>query len=420
MIIEFRVKNFRSFKDEQVFSLDTSSAENSTPIPQTKKRVLNSAGVYGANASGKSNLLKAIYELRRLVIRSWNWDEAEGVHCFDPYRLSQVTQTQPVEFEIDFITTTENRFRYSVAFTQERIKKEQLKHYSSQSKRWVTLFSRKGSGTQDIKFCVEGGKEAKQIKVLKHQAYLSVAGRDAKASEVVRDAYLFIRRDIFHFQKDTDAENDLTAKYVVRSIFPKISSILQLADTGVEKVSIEETSNELDMQKRFIAPYRLVCHHCGEDGTFVPFDLKDESEGTQRLYNRLPYIIDALEKGKVLVIDELENSLHPFLCELIIRLFHDPEVNKYGAQLIFSTHDISLLSSKLLNPERKLLGHGQIWFTEKKDGMTTLFSLADFDKKEVNDDSPVAQWYEQGRFGAFPRYHWHKIKQLFTGEEQNG
>jgi len=417
MIIKFCVKNFRSFKDEQVFSLDTSSTANSTPVPQTKKRILNSVGVYGANASGKSNLLKAIYALYFLVSRSGKWDKEDKIQCFEPYLLSPSSKEQPVETSIEFITAEKkNRFQYFVSFTRDQILKEQLKHYTSN--KWTPLFSRTPSHTR---------KAIKDI-TLRNQCYLSVAGRRKETSDIVMDAYTFFRKDIVHFSKDEEIDLDIT---YLQSAIPKVSSFVQCVDTGVERISLKKRPTLKSIifpqempdhiKKRILneAQYHPVFYHQGESETLIPFNLRNESEGTQRLYNRLPLIIDALETGGVLVIDELDNSLHPFICELIVRLFNDPEVNKCGAQLIFSTHDVSLLSRKVLNPERMLLNPEQIWFTEKKDGMTTLFSLADFDKKEVKEDSPFGQWYEEGRFGAYPKYNWYKVKQLFPGDGKN-
>ena len=425
MIIEFSVKNFRSFKDEQTFSLYTQTkgnsllSENSILCPNTRNlRVLKSAGVYGANASGKSNLLIAIDILCFIVTGSKNFDEVDGIRGFDPYRLSLSSEKNPVSLSIEFVSKKQNRFRYAVSFTRNQIRSERLEY--NPSGRWVKLFSRKPSGA--ITFAKTARSGIQQIPFFPNQCYLSVAALSAATSETIRDAYMFFKRgaSVMYIGKD-----DRFPLYPnIQSALPKISSFIQFADTGVEKISVEkrafppkhsfppEFPDEVKVSFQFDAEHRSVFYHRGENGVLSQFDFYNESEGTQRLFNRLPLIFDVLTIGGILIIDELENSLHPFICELLVRLFNDPETNPLGAQLIFSTHDVSLLSKNLLTPE-------QVWFTEKKNGATTLFSLADF-KDDVTAESPIAHWYEEGRFGAFPNYNWHKIKQLFAGGAQNG
>ena len=147
--------------------------------------------------------------------------------------------------------------------------------------------------------------------------------------------------------------------------------------------------------------------HLTESGSSELFELEDESAGSQKLFNLAPLIIMTLSIGGVLVMDELDNSMHPFMAELIIKLFNDPRVNKGNAQLIFSTHNINLMTSELLRRD-------QIWFTEKQAGATRFYSLDDFDKKKVKPLSPFNQWYAEGRFGAVPAINYQGIVALFN------
>jgi AAA15 family ATPase/GTPase len=133
-----------------------------------------------------------------------------------------------------------------------------------------------------------------------------------------------------------------------------------------------------------------------------------KSAGTQKLFHLAPLIVNVLSNGGVLIIDELDNSMHPFMADIIIRLFNDPDVNKGNAQLIFSTHNITLMSSERFRRD-------QIWFTEKINGATSIYSLDDFDKNMVKPQSPFNKWYAEGRFGAVPKIDYLRIVELLKG-----
>ena len=130
-------------------------------------------------------------------------------------------------------------------------------------------------------------------------------------------------------------------------------------------------------------------------GAFMRLDLDEESNGTQKMVRLLPQIVDILVSGGVFVVDELDNSMHPFMAEMLVKLFNDPDINKGQAQLIFTTHNANLLSPDLLRRD-------QIWFAEKVGGHSRYYSLDSFDKKTVTPSSPYVKWYLEGRFGAVP------------------
>ena len=137
----------------------------------------------------------------------------------------------------------------------------------------------------------------------------------------------------------------------------------------------------------------------------MSFKLAEESAGTQRLFKIAPILLDTLTNNGVVLLDELESSMHPFMAEMIIRLFNDPEVNPKGAQLVFTTHNVHVM-----NPE--LLRRDQIWLAEKENGASTYFSLSDFDKNVVKPKSPFNRWYLEGRFDAIPRIDYRSIANM--------
>jgi AAA15 family ATPase/GTPase len=207
------------------------------------------------------------------------------------------------------------------------------------------------------------------------------------------------------------------------TLFGKVSALLTYVDTGISGVVVEENDvdptnlkfpsslpetikNSIlrDMKRSF-----LFSHTTESKGTEL-FDLAQESSGTKKLFRLAPLVIDALDNGGVLIVDELESSMHPFIAELIVKLFNDPEVNQGNAQLIFSTHNIELMSSDNLRRD-------QIWLTEKNNGETRIFSLDEFDKKKVKPQSPFNRWYAEGRFGAVPRIDYRSIVDLLKKKE---
>ncbi|MBJ5459526.1 ATP-binding protein, partial [Salmonella enterica subsp. enterica serovar Typhimurium] len=133
-----------------------------------------------------------------------------------------------------------------------------------------------------------------------------------------------------------------------------------------------------------------------------------ESEGTQKLFEIIPLIRSAFNNSMVVIIDELDNSLHPHIADLIVKLFNDPDVNKKGSQLIFSTHNMQLMT-----PEK--MRRDQIWFCEKNKGASALYSLDDFDKKKVKTTTPYASWYDEGRFGGVPDINYLKVAKFLSG-----
>ncbi|MFA6172630.1 MAG: ATP-binding protein [Kiritimatiellales bacterium] len=420
MIVEFTISNFRSIKDEQTFSL---YAENpgehlldNISYPGDKRiGVLKSAGIYGANASGKSNVLLAFEALQYLVCASGSWKDGDPIKCYEPFRLCEQTKSQPVRFEVEFFTPEGARYVYKIGFTRQRIVEENLSFYSSAKA--AVLFDRTETDTwETIKFgtLYTGGK--RKFPFFDNNAYLSKAGDSADAPELVRNVYNYFRNEVLRLGVNEQTLFDGWQED--EAMFHKVSGLLTFVDTGVSGVVIKDNEADVDSVKfpdgmpqsvresilRDMKRAYLFVHQTDVNSTEL-FDLEKESAGTQKLFHLAPLIIDALDDGGILIVDELDNSMHPFMAELIIRLFNDPEVNRGNAQLIFSTHNISLMS-----PER--FRRDQIWLTEKTKGATTLFSLEDFDKKKVKPQSPFNRWYAEGRFGAIPKIDYRSIVNL--------
>ncbi|MCC7005075.1 MAG: ATP-binding protein [Ottowia sp.] len=370
--------------------------------------------MYGANASGKSNVLLAFRALQYLVTHSGNLTEGRKIACYEPFRLSEQGKTSPVKFEIEFVNNDGIRFIYVISFDQTSILEESLDFYPSRQK--ANLFKRNNSDTwETISFGSQYKGGEKRIAFFNNNSYLSKAGNNASSPEIIRSVYKYFTNSIVHLRSSDElyvSDFSLDAETL-----NKVSLLLCHVDTGVAGI----TRNEKPELPEILFPEGIpdsvkkkilernsddfVFLHKNENGNTESFKQDLESDGTQRMFGLMPLLIDVFSNGGVLIADELDSSLHPHIAELIIKLFNDSEINTLGAQLIFSTHNINLMTSSNLRRD-------QIWFTEKSGGATRLYCLADFDKQIVKQDSPYGHWYDAGRFGALPRIDYQAIARI--------
>lgn len=408
MIIDFTISNFRSIREKQTFSLFAESssshlAENVARPGDGKIGVLRTAGIYGANASGKSNLLLAFEALRYIVCSSGDLKDGDNIPCYEPYMLAATSKKAPIEFEIEFFSKDGVRYIYKVAFNSKRILSESLDFYPSRSK--ANLFKRdEKDNWESVTFGghYKGGK--KKFAFFDNNSYISKAGNSADAPDLIRSIFNYFRLELFHL--GVNQRIGMFRWKENQELVNSIADILSKIDTGIFGVSFKEqdvTDIKLPsdipdaIRKRILESEskKPVFLHKGENGYQEEFTEEMESAGTTKLFNMLPMLIEAFDDGGILLLDELDNSFHPHIAELIIKLFNDSNVNKNNAQLIFSTHNINLMSPDLLRRD-------QIWLTEKNNGETLFISLDEFDKNTVKIDSPFSKWYGDGRFGAIP------------------
>jgi AAA15 family ATPase/GTPase len=190
--------------------------------------------------------------------------------------------------------------------------------------------------------------------------------------------------------------------------FVEAQQLIRFVDLGITGMTVRKTDMDASsvpfpkdmpslLRKQLLERMstRYYFTHVTKQGISGDIELSDESDGTQRLFQLLPNIVETLVQGGVYIIDEIESGMHPFMAEAIVKLFNDSSINHGQAQLLFSTHNSNLLSPNLMRRD-------QIWFVEKIDGCSRFYSLDDFDKKTVTASSPFAKWYLEGRFGAIP------------------
>jgi AAA15 family ATPase/GTPase len=374
--------------------------------------LLKTAVVYGANASGKSNLLLAFDTLKNFILNSTDLKLDQEIPYYKPFLLDVETRNQPMLFEIEFITAEPMRYRYSVEFDKTQIISEKLIFFPEKNGR--NLFESVGvSGKYSWGRDLKGKKESLTGEVLKNVLFLSKAANNNESDERLRAIYRYFRTNfMFHTSADSSRTevyltslkmNDLSQKGFNESLI----EFLKSADLGISSVRVRKEKTIDDLSTKVDIGHR-VFSRTNETGEDHFFQLQDESAGTIKMFDLAGKIIDTLRNGNVLIVDELDSSFHPLMSEYILSIFNDPVKNPKNAQLIVATHDAYLLDSEKLRRD-------QIWFVEKdKYGASNLYSLDEFEKSEVRKNVPFDRWYLSGRFGALPLID----KKLFSVVEE--
>jgi uncharacterized protein len=404
MLLRFGVQNLRSIRDKQELSLVASSLDDMATglidCPAAGVHLLPALVVYGANASGKSNLVNALRWMRHAVVFSHTRFDPDGAVPRQPFALDQAGRGAPTTCDVDFVID-DVRYHYGVESSDRSFIREWL--YSFPNGRRQMLFERNG---QNFEF----GR--------------SLRGRNRVVADLTRPNSLFVAAaaqndheelsKISGFFRAIGTDEQLPAT-MLDDTDPRAIEFLGNIGTGVigsrrsriepgdkarelmdgirslmEKVSGTSFAEALDMDSD---RFKLELAHRGPDGTEIYFDLHDESDGTRRLLTLLTPAFRALDAASLIVVDELDASLHTQACEALLALFASPKTNPKGAQLIATTHDTNLLRSPFLRRD-------QVWFTEKDaDGATHLYPLTDFRTRKGDN---LERGYLQGRYGAIP------------------
>ena len=406
MLVQFEVNNFCSIKDTVTFSLK-SEKKDSHSFPSRKFDLLQSVVIYGANASGKSNLLKAMRMMASLVLNKKKVISVTDALEHQPFLLNSETETASTSFEIVFIID-EIIYRYGFEYDSQMIYAEWL--FSDEKGTEAKLFYR----DVDDEFYVNPTKftEGKGLakKTLKNHLFLwKCASDNGEISQKIQQWF-------FNFNM-IDGLNDrgyrgFSTHKLDDTIFKKdILELVKIADLGISDIDIQEKDLLLNDEISRITDTMTVHKKFDKDNNFlgnVEFNLKEhESRGTKKLFAISAPILDTLKNGKILVIDELDASLHPILTQHLIEMFHNKELNQKNAQLIFATHDTNLLQNHLLCRD-------QIWFSEKdRYGATDIYSLLEYKENKTRKDTNKEKYYLQGRYGAIPyigEFHFEDIE----------
>lgn len=425
MILDFYVENFGSFKEEGGFSFILPSMTTQAPAEGKSWGDVTSrvVGIFGPNASGKTTLLRALGTLVNAIAYP-------GASLYNPYKLNLGVESDCTRYTINFTRGSE-RYVYVVSASAKGIVEETLYAYKRSHKR--LLFSRKQFSKNEMNFkagnSLRGATHEVRNLVQWNQLFLGVAHKygHKDLKPIAQAIYVGLSIDIY-------MHNEMTRDFNIRWMMQQIDSgpkvwkkiaeaIAGSADLGITHIEIDEREidpnilkiitnmqsvmsegensgdvNEaisdemIDQLKR-----SLTFYHSGEDGKEFKLSIDSQSDGTKQWFSLAGRAIDALQRGSVLVVDELDSSLHPLLVKELIGLFKNGAVNKNSAQIIFTSHDTSLLGK---NPDR-ILEPYEVWFVDKnhRDGVSESYSMDDFDNRKSNNDQ---KRYLIGKFGAIP------------------
>jgi AAA15 family ATPase/GTPase len=417
MLLRFTAKNYRSFKDEQELALVAATkivdaAHDAIEVPGLRQKVLPLAAIYGANASGKSTVLKALRFVERAVLRSQNdWGPSESIDV-DPFLLDKEGSASPSEFEVDVLIEGV-RYKYGFSVDRTRFIREWLYAFpQGKTQKW---FDRDANRTPEYKFSRNLGGQNQRIKDLTrpNSLYLSAAAQNNHPKLGVLQQW-FAKSLYVLFERDPRALGMAAGERIADDPALRLAvvELLKLADLGITDVKVtkeEITGRAKELLAAFASADPDFHKHMQEHPPQIPdinfmhaaaagmapvqLPFREESTGTQGIFGLAPRIVAALANGHTLCIDELDASLHPLIIAEVVKLFSDRKTNPRHGQLIFNTHDTNVLACGLLRRD-------EIWFTEKsRTGASRLFPLSDYHpRKEEN----IVRGYLQGRYGAVP------------------
>jgi predicted ATPase len=415
MLVEFRFENHRSIQDEQALSLEAANIgapDDPTPraVAGHGEPLLPAVALYGANASGKSNVLAALAFVRDAVLDSHRFWEPDGGVPRDPFAWG-ASKSAPSTFTTTFLVAG-CRYEYGFVADGTRFLEEWLWAYPVGRKQ--VWFERDGDSfhTGDH---LRGVTKAMEQMTRPNALFLSTAAQ-LRQEQLLPVFSWFRSIAMMSFRRSGRTSNrgqgkglvpwlgsqlaqreaskpDLTSSPSANRL-ASLRQLLREADLGIVDVKLEESlvgEDESSPRRRVLFQHRTSA----AEGAWLP--LEEESHGTQTLALAAPSIIDALVDGTLVVIDELESRLHPLLAMKVVRLFNDPVTNPHGAQLVFTTHDTNLLGNV---PGDAVLRRDQVWFTEKDEtGSTRLYPLTDYKPRKAEN---LERGYLQGRYGGIP------------------
>lgn len=419
VLLAFRAENARSFRDRFEFSLlATSMAERSIvrPVPWREGGspidVLPVAGVFGANGSGKSNVLKVMHDMRALVLRSFRHGDPDGgIEDRRPFLLDHRARGEPTRLEIDIILNGV-RHEYGCLVDDHRVIEEFAYWYPKG--RAALLFERSGEHVE--LGAVDRGKGRAVLEVLRPNALFLSTAASANHPRLL-PLYQWFGRNLQLAETESRPMRQAMTTEMLSDpeSRPQVLALLHAADLGV--TGARKHTLDPVMQDRLRRAVRIlsglegepdteegptfeqlgvVLSHQGTDGD-VALDPFDESLGTRVWFGLIGPVVSALGSGSVFLADELDASLHPALVGQLIRLFQQPDTNPRRAQLVFNSHDATLLGDAVTD---RLLGRDQIWFVEKRNGGGShLYPLVDLDPRKQES---IGRRYLAGRYGATP------------------
>jgi len=416
MLIEFSVTNYRSFLPAQSLTLTANTAtelqeENSFVSPVSNlPRLLRSTVVYGPNAAGKSNLIHAIAFMKRFILSSAKESQEGEKIDATPFLFNRQSSRGPSEFEVLFIQDG-IRYQYGFAVNSERVTGEWLfaypesraqkwfeRNYDSETQKDIWYFGPKFTGLRKI------WQEATRSNAL----FLSTAIQ--LNNEQLKPVFNWFDRKLRVItQGENISPGFSTSECEKEEKKKKILKFMNAADPSITDISLEKKDFSMDhlppdmpqsIKEEIAKDLKgkkltelFFKHPSSDNDEKVSLEFEEESAGTRKLFAMAGPWLDVLDKGLVLFVDELDTSLHPLLVRFLLNLLHNSEVNRHNAQLVFTTHDTTVLDQALVRRD-------QVWFVEKDaENATSLYPLSDYKPRK---GEALQKGYLYGRYGALP------------------
>lgn len=395
MLCQFTVKNFKSIRDEMTFDMQaTAISEHEDRVIKDKdgELYLLVSAIYGPNGGGKSNVLEALHILAAKVLRPLYATDDNSYHPFqmkkiliEPFAFGAEEKEAPTEFELFFRTKTAE-YRYVLTVKKDIVLYERMDRVKLDTGRQSALFERSDEGIE-LKGVFAKLKISDELS--ETLTLLSYLGITYRKNEVIKDILNWFEYGIDFLNYGNPIQELRMAIANSDDVKSLVLDMIQEMDLDIVNFRVEEMENErIEVYTKHIV-----------DGYESELNLSDESSGTKKLFGLLPFIADSLASGTTLVIDELDAKIHPALLRHIIMMFNDMEINRHGAQLIFTSHDLSTMNSEVFRRD-------EIWFVAKGNRQNSkLYSLVEFknDKGEsVRKDAKFDKQYLEGKYGADP------------------
>ncbi len=400
MLIRFSFKNFKSFKDENCLDMEaTSLKEHEYNVAKIDNgEYLKVSAIYGANASGKTNVLQAFDYMKKRILVS---DDSKKNSLIDEENVySFMINNDPIALEVEILAKNNKIYKYGFELVKDNIISEWL--YEKRVNKFYSIFERENNNIKMMK----DNKLSKLANIDERTLFLNIYSKIDKDNEDFNNVY-----DWFVNSTYLDLGNPNFERFINNRVSLKILSdenyknellkFIKTFDSGIEGIKTTPDSIEAVKSNNGIIDIEVI--HKGENGELKALPFYLESNGTRKMFHLFDFFMDALKNGMVLFVDELDAKLHPLLTRYIINLFHNSDTNKGNGQLIYSTHDT-------VNLNKETFRRDEIWFAEKdKDGISEIYALSDYiledDKnagKKVRNDATYNKDYLTGRYGAIP------------------
>lgn len=400
MLIRFSFKNFKSFKNENCLDMEaTSLKEHDYNVAKTDStEILKVSAIYGANASGKTNVLQAFSYMKKRILVS---DDSKVNSPMDEENIySFMINDNPISLEVEILAKNNKIYKYGFDILKDKIISEWL--YEKRINKFYEIFERNDNNVQIMKV---KNKLFDLANIDDKSLFLKSFRAIDKSNEDFNSVYEWFMNSNYLDLGDPKFEDALNKRISLRIVEDgkyrsELLAFIKTFDATIDSINISPKSLEEIKNTNGVVKVELV-HNCKDGKKALPISL--ESNGTMKMFHLFDFFMDALKNGMVLFVDELDAKLHPLLTRYIINLFHNSEKNIGNGQLIYSTHDT-------VNLNKETFRRDEIWFAEKdKNGISEIYSLSDYimedengNAKKVRNDATYNKDYLTGRYGAIP------------------